>query len=139
MSRSFLELRGESGRIPSGRQLPRTPPQTEVSRRLDFSMEDPEESWETAKVGLDSIILRFKLISVIIKARLGLQVGPRGPDEPELPRSLDLHMLELRPGPAPLRPLISLAARMSSPLTSVLRDVWTRPGEGHEGLPADPQ
>lgn len=98
MSRRFSELRRESGHIPTGRQLPRTPPLTEVNRRLDFSFEDPEESWETVKVRLDSNNLRFKFISVIIKAKHHLQMGPSGPDESELSRSLDLHMLELRTG-----------------------------------------
>lgn len=98
MSRRFSELRRESGHIPSGRQLPRTPPLTEVNRRLDFSFEDPEESWERVKVRLDSIHLRFKSISVVIKVKHHLQMDPRGPDESELRRSLDLHMLELRTG-----------------------------------------
>lgn len=67
MSDRFLELRRESGHIPSGRQLPRTPPLIEVKRHLDFSSEEPEEACET--VGLGDIFLQFNLIYVIIKAK----------------------------------------------------------------------
>lgn len=57
MSDLFFPLQRESGHIPSGRQLPRTPPLTEVKRHLDFSNEDPEEACEAVKVGLDSVFL----------------------------------------------------------------------------------
>lgn len=99
MSDRYLELRRESGHIPSGRQLPRTPPSSEVTRYLDFSNEDPEEACETVKVGLGCIFLKFNLLYVIIKEKHHLQLGSRGPEEPELSRSLDLHMLEPRTGP----------------------------------------
>lgn len=62
MSDRCLELRRESGHIPSGRQLPRTPPLIEVKRHLDFSNEDPEEPCETVNVGLDYMFLEFNLI-----------------------------------------------------------------------------
>lgn len=99
MSDRYFDLRRESGHIPSGRQLPRTPPSTEVIRRLDFSNEDPEEACETVKVALGCVFLKFNLIYVIITVKHHLQLGPRDPEESELSRSSDLHMLEPRPGP----------------------------------------
>lgn len=62
MSDRILELRRDSGHIPSGRQLARTPPLPEVKRHLDFSREDLEEASETVHVGLDSLLLKFNLV-----------------------------------------------------------------------------
>lgn len=43
MSGRYFEIRRESGHIPSGRQLPRTPPSMDVRRHLDFTDDDPAD------------------------------------------------------------------------------------------------
>lgn len=53
MSDVYFEMQRKSNHIPSGRQLPRTPPLADVKRHLDFSNEDPVEACEMGKVGVD--------------------------------------------------------------------------------------
>lgn len=54
MSNRYFEIRRESGHggnfIPSGRQLPRTPPFQDVKRCLDFDVEDSSRDCENVEV-----------------------------------------------------------------------------------------
>ncbi|TNM93691.1 hypothetical protein fugu_001867 [Takifugu bimaculatus] len=70
MSDVYFEMLRKSNHIPSGRQLPRTPPLADVKRHLDFLNEDPVEACEMEKT------------------------GSRSPDEPELNRTFDFHKLQ---------------------------------------------
>lgn len=78
MSDRCLDVRRDSGCIPSGRQLPRTPPLPEVKRHLDFC-NDLVEAWDVG-----STILTSDPVDETEKGKpLHLQEGSGGPDEPE--------------------------------------------------------
>lgn len=59
MSGRYFEIRRESSQggnyIPSGRQLPRTPPLTDVKRHLDFSNDDSNKDCENPEVRADIV------------------------------------------------------------------------------------
>lgn len=62
MSNRYFEIRRESGHggnfIPSGRQLPRTPPFQDVKKCLDFDAEDGGRDFESVEVRYFTAALR---------------------------------------------------------------------------------
>ncbi|XP_020497885.2 axoneme-associated protein mst101(3)-like [Labrus bergylta] len=83
MSDRYNEIRRESGHmgncIPSGQQLPRTPPMMDVKRHLDFCNEDQNEDCE--------------------ETQQGAQAGSRNQEENELNRTFDFNPLEIKTKP----------------------------------------
>ncbi len=71
MSDRYFEILRESGHkgnyIPSGRQLPRTPPLMDVKRHLDFCNDDPSEDCEAPQQNMEvrAEIIRLYLIGMI--------------------------------------------------------------------------
>ncbi|KAI3366118.1 hypothetical protein L3Q82_009944, partial [Scortum barcoo] len=95
MSDGYFEILRESlhkrNHIPSGRQLPRTPPLADVKRHLDFCNEDQSEGCEVNKQCIISLYqdLSDKNKSVVLL--LNQQEGTRDEGDNDQNRTFDVH------------------------------------------------
>lgn len=99
MSDRCFKIRRESGHIPSGRQLPRTPPSMDVRRHLDFTNDDPADE------NLQVCFARYFTVTISSTINLTYDQQAEFKDRDDLNRMSDFNAAETKTGNNSSQPL----------------------------------